>query len=99
VEWLTFIRLTLVAHPALAAEQKSAIERDFRMDNGEVAITLRIALAYYFVRRHNLDLRNGEIPPERAQVFLKNFDEYQAAVNDGQEQAKLLAAGRVAATP
>jgi predicted DNA-binding transcriptional regulator YafY len=74
--WDTFVQFVLIAHPRLDDVQKNAIERDFRLDGGHRAITMRLALAYYFVRRHNLDLRGDEVSPERSQLFLKNYEEY-----------------------
>lgn len=78
--WVSFTKLTLVPHPGLTADQKSVVVRDYRMDGGEVSLTMRVALAYYFVRRYNLDLRNGELAPERALLHLKNYDEYLSEV-------------------
>lgn len=92
VEWDTFTKLTLTPHPGLTADQRAAIERDFRMDDGALAVTLRVALAFYFVRRYNLDLRKGELPPERAQLFLHNHDEFEAHCLATKEQAKALVA-------
>lgn len=92
VEWSTFTRLVLTAHPGLTAEQRAAIERDFRMDNGELSVTLRVALAFYFVQRYNLDLRGDELPPQRAQLFVKNYDQFAAELAATQAQAKALAA-------
>ncbi len=98
VEWHTFLPLVLTPHPGLDTLQTAAIERDYRLEGGERTINMRLALAFYFVRRHNLDLRNGEIPPARAQLFLKNFDEYEDTRKSVKEQARLLAEQRRAAT-
>jgi hypothetical protein len=39
----------------------------------------RLALVYYFIRRNNLDLRSADIPPERTQLYLQNYEEITAA--------------------
>lgn len=80
LEWQTKVTLKLTAHPDLDQAQRAAIERDYKLKNGELSLTMRLALAFYFIRRHNLDLRAGQIPPERAQLFLQNYEEYEAAM-------------------
>lgn len=95
VEWDDKITLRLVAHPGLDANQKSAIEHDYRFEKGELAIEMRLALAYYFIVRNNLDLRQGEIPPNRAQLYLQNFDEFKAASAAAKQRSKALVAARL----
>jgi WYL domain len=90
VEWHSITDLVLIPHPKLKPDQKAAIERDYRMEGGERTITLRLALAFYFIRRHNLDLRDGQITPERAQIFVKNYKKYQVFHQATQDQAKRL---------
>jgi hypothetical protein len=89
-EWQTEYTLTLIAHPKLSPQQKAAIEHDFKFKNGELAIPMRFALAYYFINRYNLDLRNDEIPPQRAQIYLKNYDEFKTAWEQVKEESKIL---------
>lgn len=88
MEWQTQITLKLTAHPGLDDRQKATIEHDYRFNDGELAIQTRVSLAYYFVKRYNLDLRNGEIKPDRAQLFLQNFDEYETALRTAKEQTR-----------
>lgn len=94
-EWNTEITLRLTAHPDLDPHQKATIEHDYRLEKGELAITMRIALAYYFVTRYNLDLREGQLAPTRAQLFLQNFDEYKSASQAAKERSKALIAARL----
>jgi predicted DNA-binding transcriptional regulator YafY len=94
VEWQTVVELRLVAHPELEPHQKAAIEHDYRLETGELPVKTRLALAFYFIKRYNLDLRNGEIPPERAQLFLQNFEELNTALKEANEQSKSLVATR-----
>jgi len=86
-EWHTSITLKVIAHPKLGDAQRAAIERDYKLKNGELSLAMRLALAFYFVRRHNLDLREGQIAPERAQLFLQNYDEYEVARQTAKKQA------------
>ncbi len=75
VEWNTILELKIIAHPALDEAQRSAIERDYGMTNGVLAIKARAALSFYLIRRLNLDLDN--VPPARKQIFLSNLDEVE----------------------
>ncbi|TAK82753.1 MAG: WYL domain-containing protein [Betaproteobacteria bacterium] len=94
VEWETFVKLRVIAHPGLTSEQKATIEHDYRLKDGKLDIEMRAALAFYFIRRHNLDLRISDISPERAQLFLENFGEVKAAVEEAKQRSKMLIAAR-----
>jgi len=96
VEWNTFVELKLIAHPKLDVLQRGTIEHDYKMKNGELAVPMRVALAFYFIKRNNLDLRNGEIPPERAQLFLQNFDEVNGVAMETRERSHALVKRRQA---
>jgi hypothetical protein len=94
VEWQTQFTLRITAHPELGAEQKAAIEHDYRLEKGELAVTMRLALGYYFIKRYNLDLRDGQIAPVRAQLFLQNYNEFNAALQEAKVRSKSLLAAR-----
>lgn len=53
-------------------------------------IEMRVSLAYYFIKRLNLDLDTLE--PARAQIRLANLIEVKAAVADAREKSKELSA-------
>jgi predicted DNA-binding transcriptional regulator YafY len=91
VVWNTMVALKIVAHPALDAAQKKAIERDFGMENGVLILNSRVALAYYVIRRLNLDLKEGQISPLRQQIFLTNM----AEVEEIEQKAKAEEESRV----
>ena len=96
IAWNSQIKLIVIAHPELNPDQKATIEHDFRMKNGELEIEMRLALAFYFIKRHNLDLRNpGQIEPARAQLFLRNYTEVVTALEDAKLQSGALVAARV----
>lgn len=94
IEWQTKFTLRVTAHPDLDDRQKAAIEHDYRLENGDLAVPMRFALAYYFVKRYNLDLRDGQINPARAQLFLKNLDEYNTALQAAKAETKARIAAR-----
>ena len=88
--WQMKIRLHLCPHPDLNAEQQDAIARDYDMHEGGRKIEMRLSLAYYFIKRHNLDL--DVLEPARAQIRLANLAEVMAAIADAREKSKQLSA-------
>ena len=60
VEWNTKTMLTC-PHPGLSEEQREAIQRDYNMKDGCRDIEVRLSMAYYFITRMNLDLK--DLPP------------------------------------
>lgn len=95
VEWNTMVDLNIVAHPDLNDAQKSAIERDFGMTNGLMAIKTRAALAFYLITRLNLDLEKGRLEPERQQIFLKNLEEVKEMAQNAKQTSRLLVSKKV----
>ncbi|MGO9769704.1 MAG: WYL domain-containing protein [Roseiarcus sp.] len=94
IEWLTLVELNIVAHPALSAPQKSAIEHDFGMKDGVLRLKTRLALAFYPIARLNLDLTDASIRPERKQICLTNMAELEAARDAAKAHSKLRVANR-----
>jgi len=92
IEWESFTKLVLVPHPGLTDDQKEAIARDYKIDNGELAVSMRVALTFYFIRRYNLDLRDDQLTPERARLFVKNYDEVMSHCDAVKARAIELAA-------
>ena len=88
--WHSKIKLHLCPHPELSTEQSDAISRDYNMRGGFRKIEMRLSLAYYFIKRHNLDL--DILEPARAQIRLANLAEVESAIVDAQEKSKLLSA-------
>ncbi len=88
LEWETFIKLDLRPHPGLTAEQSLAIQRDYAMENGRREIDVRLSMAYYFIRRMNLDL--PDLPPTRAQICLSNINEVKKSVEDAKAGSREL---------
>jgi predicted DNA-binding transcriptional regulator YafY len=91
VEWNTLVELKIVPHPALDAQQQLAISHDYGMKDGILSIPTRIALAYYLIRRLNLDLDGDQISPARQQIVLSNAVD----VKDAEAAAKAESAARM----
>lgn len=75
-EWNEIIEVKLAPHPELPAGHRRAIELDYGMDDGVIAVPMRLALYYYFERQLCLDI---EVEPARKQVVVLNRDEIEAA--------------------
>ena len=89
LEWRGTARLRLCPHPGLTEEQSQAIQRDYDMCEGVREIKIRLSLAYYFIKRMNLDLDGLE--PARAQIRLANLREVEAAIKAARTASKKLA--------
>jgi len=89
VEWNTIVKLKIVPHPKLSDNAKAAVELDYGMEGGRLVLETRASLAFYLIKRMNMDLNDDEIPPERLQVFLTNLAEVEEACRAA--HAKMLA--------
>jgi predicted DNA-binding transcriptional regulator YafY len=94
MEWNTMVELKIVPHAKLTEPQKAAIELDYGMQQGLLSVQIRTALAFYFIKHHNLDLDRDDIPPERKQIFLSNSAEVQEAIRAAKEQTQARVARR-----
>lgn len=92
LEWHTRTVLRLEPHPGLSGAQRDAIARDFDMTDGRRDIEVRLSMAYYFIKRMNLDL--PELPPERVQLVLSNLNEVQRQVEEARIDARRRATTR-----
>ena len=86
LEWNGTAKLRLHPHPGLTEEQSQAIQRDYDMREGVREIEMRLSLAYYFIKRMNLDL--DDLEPARAQIKLANLREVEAAINDARAASR-----------
>ena len=88
LEWNSKTKLRLRPHPGLTEEQSQAIQRDYHMRDGVLEVEVRLSLAYYFIKRMNLDL---DLKPARAQIRLANLSEVEAAIADARTASRELA--------
>lgn len=88
-EWHRVITLRLKPHPGLKEEQSKAIQCDYGMKDGICEVEVRLSMAYYFIKRMNLDL--PDIPPERAHIRLENMREVEEAITKAKEETLLKA--------
>ena len=88
--WQNKIELLLCPHPGLSKEQSETIQCDYDMRDGMRRIEMRLSLAYYFIKRLNLDI--DVLEPVRAQIRLANLSEVEAAIVKAREESKELCA-------
>ena len=80
-QWNELFTVTLGANPLLSPSQKLAIEHDYNMTNGAVAITVRNALLYYFDKRMRLDVKPDPLNPKSSPLAVINFESYESALS------------------
>lgn len=93
--WHTKVVLRLRPHNGLSDQQRSAIEKDFGMSGGRRHVEVPACLAYYFIKRLNLDLPVTEkLTPARLQIELENLDEVYEQIEQAKARTKALIAKR-----
>ena len=92
IEWNTIVKLKIVPHPKLTDAGKAAIELDYGMEGGLLVLETRAALAFYLIKRLNLDLDDDKITPDRLQIFLTNSAEVGEACRAAHERMLALVA-------
>lgn len=93
VEWRTRIKLRLRPHPGLTEDQSLAIRRDYDMDDGGREVEVRLSMAYYFIKRMNLDI--PDLPATRVQICIENIDDVDAAIAAAREEGRRRIADRM----
>jgi len=97
LEWNRYVSLKICPHPALDDEQKKAIEKDYGMSGGYTQISVRSSLAFYFIKRMNLDLPvSDQLTPSRLQVCLENLAEVEEEIRRAKADSKELVAAHAA---
>ena len=77
------MKVVLGPHPELSNEQTKAIELDYGMRNGRLAIDVRRGFLYYFLKRLGLDDAKLGRRPQDQQVVLINSEEVGKALELG----------------
>lgn len=74
-EWDRILTIVIGPNPNLAPGPRKAIELDYEMVDGQLAIKTRQCLAYYLLRRLGLHRSTSHLPGNEQQVVLLNRDE------------------------
>ena len=80
--WTGYFPVSLRPNPELSPSQQQIIAQDFAMENGEVIVSVRRALLYYFSKRLRLDLAERFDDPREAPVIVKNRDAFDIALSE-----------------
>ncbi|EAM2786291.1 hypothetical protein FDR35_19640, partial [Salmonella enterica] len=73
IDWNTYLSLELVVHPRV--KHKQAIEKDMQMVDGVKQVSVRRALAHYWLRRWCVDCSEKATMSDSAyQLHLKNHE-------------------------
>lgn len=75
IGWQRFVTLRIGPHPGLTEAACKAIELDYGMQDGVLAVPTRVCLSFYLERRLGLDVGPDVARPERQQIVLLNRDE------------------------
>ncbi len=91
-QWNHIVPLQLVPHPGLG--HPAAIETDYGMSNGKLALTVRAPLAGYALKRWSVDCTPGHtLSPSSHHLWLRNADVLQGV------ESAALAPGFTASPP
>lgn len=81
--WQTYIDLKFVADLRLSPPQKRVIEQDYQMQNNELIITTRAALAQYVLQEMQVNTKFVDEYPEAQQLVLANKKDIQKWLFNG----------------
>ncbi|KAA6459828.1 WYL domain-containing protein [Acidobacteria bacterium AB60] len=71
-EWNEVFGVVLIPNPLLSPEQQEVISQDYCMDYGQIAVSVRKALLYYFNKRLRLDVAKAIDNPKETPVVVLN---------------------------
>lgn len=80
--WNKHLDVELVPNPSLSQSQRSAIEKDYGMEDGVLRIPIRRAMLYYFEKRLRLDVANLVDEPGEYPVVIRNKEEFGTALRE-----------------
>lgn len=75
--WSEFFSVVLIPNPSLSPDQQQVISQDYCMEYGQIAISVRKALLYYFNKRLRLDVAKAIDDPKETPVVVLNQKAFQ----------------------
>ncbi len=75
LRWNTDVAIVLQPDPRLKPYQRTIVEHDYHMVNGQHIVHTKSALVPYVIQQFNLDLSKLDIKPEAQQIVVANLDE------------------------
>lgn len=73
--WQTEIELILAPDPRLSPAKRNVIEQDYGMQNEQLQLSTRAALANYLLQEVQVNYKMLDGTPEAQQLILVNLDE------------------------
>jgi predicted DNA-binding transcriptional regulator YafY len=80
--WSEKFIVILAPNSELTQSQRDIIARDYEMKNGQLKLSVRKALLYYFKKRLRLDVSAAHDQPHDTPVVLVNGDEFETALGE-----------------
>jgi hypothetical protein len=80
-KWFNFIDVVIGPNPKLNNDQKFLIAMDYGMIDQKLEIRCRIALLWYLLKKHGIDVKENERAGEDQQIVAINRSEIYAAMN------------------
>ncbi len=80
--WNAQFPVILAPNPKLNPSQQLVIAQDFAMEDGHVAVPVRLALLYYFSKRLRLDVASNLDNPREVPVVVKNRGDFDIALSE-----------------
>lgn len=74
-DWQTHIDLQLQPDPRLSQAKRQVLEADYQMQNGQLVITTRAALAQYTLQDLQVSTKTLDGNPEAQQLVLANYED------------------------
>ena len=90
VEWQSFLTFRIGPNPNLSEAARRAIELDYGMDQGEIAVQTRIGISFYLERSLGLDFDLENVSPKSQQIVLLNREEVEKARNRAKQKTARL---------
>ena len=72
--------VVLIPNPLLSSEQQEVISQDYCMEYGQIAVSVRKALLYYFNKRLRLDVAKVIDNPKEMPVVVLNERAFKDAL-------------------
>lgn len=80
--WHERVAIILAPNPDLPEGAQRAVAKEHRMRRGQMTVSTRAAMAFYFIQHLNLDI--PDLAPSRRQIIILNKDEVDDAVRRAQ---------------
>lgn len=78
--WQEFFDVVLVPNPKLSSGQQEVVAQDYCMDGGQISISVRKSLLYYFQKRLRLDVAEVLDDPRETPVVVRNKESFDSAI-------------------